>query len=115
MTYAGIGALPGSITYVLQSDNAATIQSKMDSVEPGSSLVFEHGTYDFGGATIAGKSGVTVWADGPVVINNAPGAGSHGAFDFSGRSDWTVGGNSPGHGFIFDGSLIDATNASGNW
>jgi hypothetical protein len=113
MAYAGTGTLPGNITYVLQSDNAATIQAKINSVQAGSSLVFESGTYDFGGATIEGKSGVTVWADGQVVINNAPGAGSGGAFDFSGQSDWTIGGNSPGNGFVFNGSLVNATNASG--
>lgn len=115
MAYAGAGALPGSITYVHQGDTAATIQAKIDSVQQGSSLVFQSGTYDFGGATIVGKSGITVWADGPVVIDNAPGAGSSGAFDFSDQSDWTIGGKSPGNGFVFQGSLVDATNASGNW
>lgn len=96
MAYAGSGTLPGSITYVQQNDNAATIQAKINSVQSGSSLAFESGTCDFAGATIAGKSG-------PVVINNAPGAGSSGGFDFSGRTDWTIGGNSPGNGFIFNG------------
>jgi hypothetical protein len=56
-----------------------------------------------------------VWADGQVAIDNAPGAGSGGAFDFSGQKDWTTGGNSPGNGFVFNGSLVNATNASGNW
>lgn len=116
MAYSGTGAPPGAITYVLPGDSAATIQSKLNSVQPGNSLVFTGGaTYDFGGVTIAGKSGVTVWADGQVVIANAPGAGTHGAFDFSGKTDWTIGGRAPGEGFVFNGSLIDATNASGNW
>jgi hypothetical protein len=115
MAYAGTGTLPGSITYVLQSDSAEAIQAKINSVQAGNSLVFESGTYDFGGATITGKSGITVWADGEVVINNAPGAGSGGAFDFSGQSDWTIGGNAPDHGFVFNGSLVNATNASGGW
>lgn len=115
MSYAGTGAPPGTVTYVQQGDSAATIQAKIDSVQPGGSLVFESGTYDFGGATIVGKSGVTVWADGHVVIDNAPGAGSGGAFDFSGQSDWTIGGNAPGNGFVFNGSLVNATNASGGW
>jgi hypothetical protein len=115
MAYSGIGALPGSIVQVSNNDSAAVIQEKMAAVQPGGSVVFESGSYDFGGATIQGKSGVTVWADGQVVINSAPGAGSGGAFDFSGQTDWTIGGNSPGNGFVFNGSLINATNASGNW
>jgi len=116
LAYSGTGAPPGTITYVLPGDSAATIQSKMASVQPGNSLVFTGGaTYDFAGATITGKSGVTVWADGQVVINNAPGAGTHGAFNFSGQTDWTIGGKAPGAGFVFNGSLVDATNASGNW
>ena len=116
MAYNGTGALPGAMTYVLPGDSAATIQSKLNSVQPGNSLVFTGGaTYDFGGATITGKSGITVWADGPVVIANAPGAGTQGAFDFSGQSGWTIGGNAPGNGFVFNGSLINATNASGDW
>jgi len=116
LAYSGTGALPGAITYVLPGDSAATIQSKMNETQPGNSLVFTGGaTYDFGGTTIVGKSGVTVWADGQVAINNAPGADTHGAFDFSGQSDWTIGGKAPGQGFVFNGSLIDATGASGNW
>jgi len=115
MAYAGIGALPGNIVHVSKNDSAAVIQAKMNAVQPGGSVLFESGSYDFGGATIQGKSGVTVWADGQVAINNAPGAGSGGAFDFSGQTDWTIGGNSPGNGFVFNGSLINATNASGNW
>jgi nucleoid-associated protein YgaU len=99
---------------VLPGDSAATIQSKLNSVQAGNSLVFTGGaTYDFGGTTIVGKSGVTIWADGPVVIANAPGAGTSGAFDFSGKSDWTIGGKAAGQGFVFNGSLVDATNASG--
>ena len=114
MAYSGTGAPPGAITYVLPGDSASTIQSKLNSVQPGNTLVFTSGTYDFGGTTITGKSGVTVWADGQVVIQNAPGAGTDGAFDFSGQSDWTIGGDAPGQGFVFQGSLINATNAT-NW
>ena len=115
MAYSGKGALPGTITYVHAGDSAAVIQAKLDSVPAGNTLVFEKGTYDFGGSTIVGKSGVTVWADGQVAIHNAPGANTGGAFDFAGQSDWTIGGKAPGKGFIFHGSLIDASNASGNW
>ncbi len=114
MAYSGTGAPPGGITYVLPGDSRATIQRKLNSVQAGNSLVFTGGaTYDFGGTTIVGKSGVTIWADGPVVIANAPGAGTSGAFDFSGKSDWTIGGKAAEQGFIFNGSLVDATNASG--
>ena len=71
-------------------------------------------TFDFHGTTITGKSGVTLLADGPVNIVNAPGAGTNGAFDFSGKSDWTIRGRTPGQGFVFDRSLINATDA-GHW
>jgi hypothetical protein len=71
-------------------------------------------TFDFHGTTITGKSGVTILADGPVNIVNAPGAGTNGAFDFSGRSDWTIRGQASGKGFVFDRSLINATGAK-NW
>ena len=114
MAYSGTGAPPGAITYVLPGDSASTIQSKLNSVQPGNTLVFTSGTYDFGGTTITGKSGVTLWADGQVVIDNAPAAGTSGAFDFSGQSNWTIGGDAPGQGFVFQGSLINATNAI-NW
>jgi len=90
LAYSGTGAPPRAITYVLPGDSASTIQSKLNSVQPGNTLVFTSGTYDFGGTTITGKSDVTVWADGQVVINNAPAAGTSGAFDFSGQSDWTI-------------------------
>jgi len=116
MAYSGAGAPPGAITYVLPGDSAATIQAKLNAVQPGNTLMFTGGaTYDFGGTTITGKSGITVWADGPVTIANAPGAGTSGAFNFSGQSDWTIGGNAPEQGFVFQGSLVDATDASGNW
>src|SRR5262249_46205680 len=32
-----------------------------------------------------------------------------------GRTDWTIGGRAPGQGFVFNGSLINATQAYGNW
>ncbi len=114
MAYSGTGAPPGAITYVLPGDSTSTIQSKLNSVQPGNTLMFTSGAYDFGGTTITGKSGVTLWADGQVVIDNAPAAGTSGAFDFSGQSNWTIGGDAPGQGFVFQGSLINATNAI-NW
>jgi hypothetical protein len=107
--------VPGKITYVLPGDSPATIQQKLNSVLPGNTLMFQAGTYDFGHVTIAGKSGITIWASGKVVINNAPGAGTNGAFDFSGKTDWTIGGRAPGLGFVFNSSLINATHAYGNW
>jgi hypothetical protein len=111
---SGSGATPqGDATHVIAGDSAATIQSKLNALQPGGTLVFQgNTTYDFQGTTITGKSGVTVWADGPVNIVNAPGAGTNGAFDFSGQSDWTIRGRAPGEGFVFDRSLVNATGAS---
>jgi Ca2+-binding RTX toxin-like protein len=107
--------VPGTITYVFPGDSPATIQQKLNSVLPGNTLMFQAGTYDFRHVTIAGKSGITIWANGRVFVNNAPGAGTKGAFDFSGKTDWTIGGRAPGWGFVFNGSLINATQAYGNW
>ena len=102
----------GSVTYVLAGDSPATIQSKLNALPTGGTLVFKAGTFDFHGTTITGKSGVTIWADGQVNIFNAPGAGTSGAFDLSGKTDWTIRGRAPGEGFVFEGSLINADNAS---
>jgi hypothetical protein len=97
---------------VVAGDGAATIQSKLNALPPGGTLVFQgNTTFDFHGTTITGKSGVTLLADGPVNIVNAPGAGTNGAFDFSGKSDWTIRGRAPGEGFVFDRSLVNATGA----
>jgi hypothetical protein len=105
----------GSLTHVVAGDSVATIQSKLNALRPGGTLVFEgNTTFDFHGTTITGKSDVTILADGPVNIVNAPGAGTNGAFDFSGQSDWTIRGRAPGEGFVFDRSLINATEAK-NW
>jgi Ca2+-binding RTX toxin-like protein len=101
------------ITYVLAGDSPATIQSKLNSLPTGGILMFSGGsTFDFRGTTITGKSGVTIWADGAVNIINAPGAGTKGAFDFSGKTDWTIRGRAPGQGFVFDRSLVNADDAS---
>jgi hypothetical protein len=98
---------------VVAGDSVATIQNKLNALQRGGTLVFEgNTTFDFHGTTITGKSGVRILADGPVNILNAPAAGTGGAFDFSGQSDWTIGGRAPGQGFVFDRSLVNATNAS---
>jgi hypothetical protein len=103
----------GPITDVLASDSPATIQSKLNALQAGGVLMFHGGTtYDFKGTTIIGKSGVTISTDGAVNIINAPGAGTGGAFDFSGKTDWTIRGKAPGQGFVFDRSLVNADNAS---
>ena len=103
----------GPTTQVLPGDSGAAIQSKLDALQPGGTLVFTgNTTYDFQNTTITGKSGITVWADGTVNIVNAPGAGTNGAFDFSGKSHWTIRGRAPGEGFVFDRSSINATGAS---
>ena len=105
-------APPGAVVTVAPGDGMATIQSKLNSVPAGGSLVFPAGTYDFGGRTVRGKSGITVYASGIVAINNGPGAGTNGAFDFSNLRGWVVRGRAPGQGFVFNGSLVDATGAS---
>ena len=109
---SGGGATPpATATHVVAGDSVAAIQSKLDALQSGGTLVFDSGTFDFHGTTITGKSGVTLLADGAVNIVNAPGAGTNGAFDFSGQSDWTIRGRAPGEGFVFDRSLINASGA----
>jgi hypothetical protein len=99
-------------THVVAGDSVATIQNKLNALQRGGTLVFEgNTTFDFHGTTITGKSGVTILANGPVHIINAPGAGTKGAFDFSSQSDWTIRGRAPGQGFVFDRSLVNATDA----
>jgi hypothetical protein len=102
----------GSFIYVVAGDSPATIQSKLNSLQVGGTLVFQgNTTFDLRGTTITGKSGVTILADGVVNIVNGPGAGTSGAFDFSNMSDWTIRGRAPGQGFVFDGSLVNAVRA----
>src|ERR1051326_3380790 len=55
---------------VALGDSVATIRSKLSSVPAGGSLVFPAGTYNFGGQTVRGKSGITVHAAGIVTIDN---------------------------------------------
>jgi hypothetical protein len=109
----GNGTTPlENATHVVAGDSVATIQSKLNALPSGGTLVFEgNTTFDFQGTTLVGKSGVTILADGPVDIVNAPGAGTRGAMDFSGQSGWTIRGRAPGEGFVFDRSLINATDA----
>ncbi len=105
---------PGTATRVAAGDSVATIQSKLNTVTAGNSLVFPaNSTFTFDGGTVHGKIGVTLWADGVVIINGAPGSGSGGAFDFSGLTGWTIRGKAPGQGFTLNGTLINASNASG--
>lgn len=103
----------GTVVTLGASDNVGTVQSKLNSVPAGGSLVFPGGsTYNFGGQTVRGKAGITVYANGVVTINGAPGNGSNGAFDFGGLSNWTIRGRAPGAGFVFNGSLINASGAA---
>src|SRR5215510_14910157 len=91
---------------VTTSDTVSAIQSKVNSLLSGDTITFKAGTYDFHGVTVTGKSGVTFDTSGSVIITNAPGAGSAGAFNFAGKTDWIV------DGFTFNGSLVDADTAS---
>src|SRR5882762_3902735 len=103
---------PGTTVTVALRDSVATIQLKLNSVPAGGSLVFPAGTYNFGGQTVRGKSGITIYASGVVTINNGPGAGTNGVFDFSNLQGWVVRGRTPSQGFVFNGSLVNATGAS---
>lgn len=103
---------PGSTTNVSTSDNLAAIQTALNSVTAGNSLVFASGTYNLGGNLI-GKNGITLWSNGGSVITN-------GDFDFSGKSGWTIRGvranQTATTGFTFSGtSRINAGAASGSW
>jgi hypothetical protein len=106
----------GNIVNVASTDTVAAIQVKLNSLPVGGTLAFPpNSTFNFGGQTVRGKSGITVLANGPVVINNAPksvGKGSPGAFNFSGLTDWTIRGKGQGLGFVLNGSLINAEGAN---
>jgi hypothetical protein len=108
--------VPGRIVNVASTDSVAAIQVKLNSLPAGGTLVFPaNSTFDFRGQTVRGKPGVTVLANGPVVIDNAPtsaGSDSSGAFDFSGLTDWTVRGKGQDLGFVLNGSLINAEGAN---
>lgn len=103
---------PANVVTVAETDSVFAIQVKLNSVPAGGTLAFPAGsTFDFHGQTVRGKSGVTLFAEGNVVINNAPrsaGSRSHGAFDFSGLTDWIIRGKGQDLGFVLNGSLINA-------
>jgi hypothetical protein len=102
-------ATAGNAVAVAPPDTIATIQAKLNSVPVGGRLVFlGNSAFNFNGQTVTGKSGITVYADGPVTINGGPGPGSAGAFNFGGMSNWTLRGKAPGQGFTFNGTLINA-------
>ncbi len=105
-----------NVVTVAATDSVFTIQLKLNSVLEGGTLVFPAGSaFDFHEQPVRGKSGITILAEGKVVINNAPrsaGKGSHGAFDFSGLTDWTIRGKAQDLGFILNGSLINAEKAN---
>jgi hypothetical protein len=89
---------------ILVGDSVARIQSKLNSVGAGGSLVFPGGsTFNWAGGSIIGKSNVTIWADGVVTINNATCT-----FDFARCSNWTVRGCEPGQGFQFNGGYVNS-------
>jgi hypothetical protein len=99
---------------VAPADTIAAIQTRLNSVSTGGTLAFPaNSAFNFNGRTVRGKSRITILANGPVIINDAPGPGSAGAFDFGGMSSWVVRGKAPGQGFIFNNTLINADRASG--
>src|SRR5262249_20172069 len=77
------------------------VQAKLNSVPSGGRLVIPAGMTV---GALRGKSGVTVEADGAVMVD--------GNWDFSGLTGWTVRGKAPGQGFVFQRARIDATGAS---
>ena len=102
----------GNIVMVAPTDTIAAIQTKLNSVPAAGTLAFPaNSAFNFNGRTVRGKDNVTVWADGVVTINGAPGPGTAGAFDFGGMSNWSVRGRAIGAGFFFNGSLVNATSA----
>lgn len=108
--------LPATGTFVMvaPTDAIAAIQTKLKSVPTGGTLTFPaNSAFNFNGRTIRGKSGITILANGPVIIDGAPGPGSAGVFDFGGMSSWVVRGKAPGQGFIFNNTLINADAANG--
>src|SRR5882757_3837041 len=98
----------GNIVMVAPTDTIAAIQTKLNSVPAGGTLAFPaNSAFNFNGRTLRGKDNVTVWTDGVVSIDGAAGPGSSGAFDFGGRSGWTVRGKGAGQGFVFNGGRIN--------
>jgi hypothetical protein len=104
----------GNIVMVAPTDTIAAIQTKLNSLPAGGTLAFPaNSAFNFNGRTVKGKDNVTIWANGAVTINGAPGPGSGGAFDFGGRASWTIRGKAPGQGFIFNATLVNAEGATG--
>ncbi len=90
---------PGTSTMVVAGDSLATIQTKLNSVTAGNSLVFPAGeSFNLGG-NLVGKDGITLWAAGTCTITN-------GEFEFSNCDNWTIRGVSSTQntesGFLFD-------------
>jgi hypothetical protein len=103
----------GNVVMVDPSDTIVAIQTKLNSVPAGGTLAFPGGSsFDFNGRTVRAKSGITILANGRVTINGASGPGTAGAFDFGGMSNWTIRGKAPGEGFLFNGTLVNADNAT---
>jgi hypothetical protein len=103
----------GNVVMVDPSDTIVAIQTKLNSVPAGGTLEFPaNSVFNFNGRTVRGKSGITVLAKGPVTINGAPGPGTAGAFDFGGKSNWTVRGKAPGQGFVFNSTLLNADSST---
>jgi hypothetical protein len=102
-------AAAGNAVAVAPSDTIVAIQAKLNSVPTGGTLEFPaNSVFNFNGQTVRGKSGITVLAKGPVIINGARGRGTAGAFDFGGLSSWTLRGRAPGQGFVFNNTLVNA-------
>ncbi len=86
-----------NIVMVAPTDTIAAIQTKLNSVPAGGSLVLAAGTYP----GLIGRSNVTVWAAGPVTVN--------GNFDFTGQSNWAIRGADQNNRITFNGGLVAAS------
>lgn len=108
--YAIVRTPPSPVVFVSPGMTLAQIQTALNSVPPGGSLVFNPGTYDFAGGTLNGQSNLTIWALPTVTINNALGANGIG---MGGLSNWTVRGATPG-ALVLNGFALWADSCS-NW
>src|SRR5262245_66591631 len=95
------------IVHVTHTENIVSIQRKIDHLGPMGIIVFAPGTYDFHGRTLHGKDGVNLLSTGATIT------GTGVAFDFSGKTGWSIQGWRPpnehgDHGFIFQGNGIIA-------
>jgi hypothetical protein len=103
---------PGNITELPSGVGGQQLQNAIDAAPAGGSVRLKAGTLDLGRQSIRLKNGVVVHAAGKVSVLNAPGPGTAGAFDGSGRNDWAITGDSPDSGGFDLTALVNASGAS---